>query len=557
MSAAAGALRRVESRVPRALARIAAVRPAYVLAGLVAVQWIAVLALALSVQHNGWVYYQGGDQLWYYTSGLSLVHGHLPYPLVGYGWSLLLGLLALPAGANLASALPAIVVLNVLVLLPVALLCVFGIARRIGGRLFGYWAAALWIAVPLLGIRFVNLGYHQKWTELTLPQGLGLTAMADFPSMVALLVAALFTIRAVERSDLVDGAIAGLAAGFGVATKPSNAIFLAAPAVALVAGRAWRPLGAAVAGAIPALVTLTLWKYRGYGDIPLLAAPATRVAAGTTVVGSVGDYVHLNWHQLHLNMLQVREHFWSARVVEWLVVAGAIGLLRKSVHAGLLVVLWFGSFVVVKGTFTGAGLEDASLLRLLLPAAPAFVLLLAAIPLLVPRAPQATAAEDPVLRLAPRTRLVTLGVVTAAFGLFPLAVVAAVPPLRGPNPSAAKIGNILTPMNADVGLAGSWTGLGVRIHWRGAHPRGGRVFYRVFRAQAGADRGIACEPVAGAADRCSLSMEDLGPTRETSFVDYPTPGRWTYRVGVATNWRDDPAYGDVYVVSRAVTVRAP
>ncbi len=39
----------------------------------------------LSVGHNGWIFYQGGDQLWLYTTGWLLAHGHLAQPLVGYG----------------------------------------------------------------------------------------------------------------------------------------------------------------------------------------------------------------------------------------------------------------------------------------------------------------------------------------------------------------------------------------------------------------------------------------------------------------------------------------
>ena len=35
-------------------------------AGLVAIQWLPTLAFALTVRHNGWLYYQGGDQIWYY-----------------------------------------------------------------------------------------------------------------------------------------------------------------------------------------------------------------------------------------------------------------------------------------------------------------------------------------------------------------------------------------------------------------------------------------------------------------------------------------------------------
>ena len=124
-----------------------AVRPAYVLATLVGTQWLAVLVLAFTVRHNGWLYYAGGDQLWHYTGAYLMAHGHLPPTYVGYGWSILMLPVAALTGPNLVSALPVIVLFNTLVLLPIALVCVYGIAARIAGRLFGYWAAAVWIAV--------------------------------------------------------------------------------------------------------------------------------------------------------------------------------------------------------------------------------------------------------------------------------------------------------------------------------------------------------------------------------------------------------------------------
>ena len=62
--------------------------------------------------------------------------------------------------------------LNTLVLLPVALLAVYGIASRIAGRVFGYWAAALWIAVPYVAIPLCCQRYHGKYVEQTLPQTL-------------------------------------------------------------------------------------------------------------------------------------------------------------------------------------------------------------------------------------------------------------------------------------------------------------------------------------------------------------------------------------------------
>jgi hypothetical protein len=129
--------RRGAGRVAAAAAALEQVPLRYVLGALVAAQWLAVLALARTVTHNGWIYYQGGDQLWYYTTGWLVVHGHMPYALVGYGWSLLMAPFALVFGPNVADALPAIVALQFVILLPVALLAMYGIGSLIGGRLAG------------------------------------------------------------------------------------------------------------------------------------------------------------------------------------------------------------------------------------------------------------------------------------------------------------------------------------------------------------------------------------------------------------------------------------
>ena len=79
-----------------------------------------------------------------------------------------------------------------------------------------------WIVVPFIGIKYTDLGYHQCYTEVTLPQSYGLTAMADFPSMVGVLVAVYFTFRVLDRTDWIDAVAAGLAAGMAIAIKPSN-----------------------------------------------------------------------------------------------------------------------------------------------------------------------------------------------------------------------------------------------------------------------------------------------------------------------------------------------
>ena len=120
---------------------IARHQPWSILGPLLVVQWLALAVFAVVATHNGWLYYQGGDQSYYWTDAHLLSQWTLPVALVGYAWSYLLIPVAFFAGSNVLSGLPVVIVLNALFLLPVALLCVYGIATRIAGRVFGYWAA--------------------------------------------------------------------------------------------------------------------------------------------------------------------------------------------------------------------------------------------------------------------------------------------------------------------------------------------------------------------------------------------------------------------------------
>jgi hypothetical protein len=49
-------------------------------------------------------------------------------------------------------------------------------------------------------------------------------------------------------------------------------------------------------------------------------------------------------------------------------------------------------------------------------------------------------------------------------------------------------------------------------------------------------------------------MSALASTPAASWRDRPGPGRWTYRVGLSSNWLDDPTQGDVLLLSEPVTV---
>lgn len=534
-----------------------------VLGTLVAVEWSAVLALARTVRHNGWIYYQGGDQLWYYTLGWLLGRGELAQTLVGYGWSVMLAPISWLAGPNLVSALPAIVLLDVLVLLPLAMCALYGIAARIGGRLFGYWAVVLWIVVPFIGIRYTNAGYHQKYTELLLPQAFGLTAMADFPAMVAAAVSIYFCARVLfERSPRGwDAAAAGVAAGAAIAVKPSASIFLAGPALALLATRRPRLLASFAAGLAPALVTLTVWKERGLGQIPILGSASTEASSSSLAPplgAGLSKYTgQLDWGRFTNNLDLIREHFWSVRVVEWLVVAGLVGLARRSPRAALLVGGSFAAIVVVKGSYSSASVEDGSVFRIMMPAFPMFVLLLAGLPLLLPHAPRRLSEWRPAFPERPprmRRGLVLAAAVLTAVA--PLAAFAAARTQGGPVDAAMlAAGTMPVPANVDLGVTARASGGRVVLRWRDGVPAGGRVFYRIWRGPLSGGDGFVCDPYPGARS-CRVGLPEIGVSRTGSFVDRPPRGDWIYRVAVAANWLNDPGYGDVYLVGKPVRVRA-
>jgi hypothetical protein len=543
-----------------------------VLGPLLVVQWLALLAFALTVRHNGWLFYQGGDETFYYTTSWSLAGWHLPTAPIGFGWSYLLTPLALFVGPNILSALPGILLLNTLVLLPVAALCVYGIASRIGGRLLGYLATLLWVIAPYAVIPLWDHRYHQKWVELTLPQGLGLTNLGDFPSMVCLLIAALFAFRALDGKDFREGIVAGLATGFAVAIKPANLLFVIAPVLAFLLARRWRQLLAFAAAATPALIALAVWKARGLGFNPALSAGDAHLAYLGVVVPPLAltdpftKYVHVDWHMLGQNLDILREFFWSVRPLEYLPIAGAVAVSLRSLPKGAFLASWFFAYFFIKGSSIHARVEDGSFFRLMMPAFPAYLLLAASVPLLVPTYGRELAERLPA---APLRRLGNrrLGVAIAVFALVPLLIVVAIRPMR--SATAVKIfpDGVFLPIDRGFQAQATVRGAEVDLRWPSKEGSTAKVFYRVLRAPAFTPdpetaanppivRGIKCLRHSGsAASDCSLfGSIVVGSTVMLSLPDHPGPGRWTYYVAMASNWLDDPDFGDILLLSRPVTV---
>ena len=76
---------------------------------------------------------------------------------------------------------------------------------QIAGRAFGLLAAAAWVVMPYAVIPLWRGDYHERYVEQFLPGALGLTALADYLSMVLLLVGALFFLRSLETKAPLDG----------------------------------------------------------------------------------------------------------------------------------------------------------------------------------------------------------------------------------------------------------------------------------------------------------------------------------------------------------------
>lgn len=536
-------------------------QPWVVLAPLIGAQWVAVAIFALVTRHDGWLYYQGGDETFYYTTAWAMSEGHLPRSFIGYGWSYLIAPVAWIADANILVALPAIVLVQVVFLLPLALVCVYGIAASIGGRLLGYAGAALWVAIPYLAIPLFVDRYHEKFTELFLPQALGLSALGDFPSMVALLVATYLLFRSFDAPNPRAAAAAGIAAGFAIGIKPANALFLPAVAVGLALARRPREALGFAAGIAPALLTLLLWKQRGLGNVPLLAVEEIRVAAGAAVAAvpsslplgtSLSEYLQIDWGRLGQQRDGFQEYFWSVRLLEWTPIAGTLAVARRSPAKAAFLAVWLVAFFVFKGSAPVSSVSSGSFWRLFMPAFPAFFFLAVAIPLLVPTYG---------LRLAERFHAELprggrrIGIVAAvAFAAGPLALAAALPPLKEPRVAKEFGASLFVPIDPSFGLTASTTGGAVSLEWERQRRGKSTVYYRLYRAPVRASgAGLLCNPLPGAAD-CSLQMAVVTTMQRTEWVDRPPPGRWTYRVGVLAGWRAEARTADLLFLSRPAAV---
>jgi hypothetical protein len=251
-------------------------------------------------------------------------------------------------------SLGAVELFNVAVLGPIALACAYRLASRISGVALGAWTLLVFVATPWLVPAFTLAAYDETMRDRALPLALGLTEEPGYAAGVALLASAAL----LAEARLGETVAAGFAAAVAIVLVPQAVVFLVPVAVALLIS--WRPreLAAFLAAAAPALLVAALWRTPDFG---VLSLDVLR-----------GQFAGL------------REYFWSQRLLQWLPLAGAIAVARRSVPLALLVGGWFAAWVAIGAARAGVRFEDAGLINALLPALPAYLMLGAALPLLVP-----------------------------------------------------------------------------------------------------------------------------------------------------------------------------
>lgn len=535
-------------------------RPQAVLGTLVVAQLGATAALAAAATHNGWVYFQGGDQIGLTTTAWLVGRLELPPTVSSYLWPFSLAPITWGTGPTYVQALPPLLVLQVLVLAPLALLCVYGLAAQIGGRLLGLWAAFAWVAAPFAAIPLFVERYHERWIDQFLPQALGLTAMADFPSMVALLAAALFLVRSLPGGRLAEAALAGALAGAAGGLKPPNYLFLGGALAAYALARRWREVALFTGVVAASVAVLAFWKVRGLGTVPILAVEQVRVAAsaGTPLALDLhlDRYFDMSLEHWRTQMDDLREFFWSPRLAQWAPFAGLIAIVRVGRPAiAALLGAWLAAFLVVKGFSPRASIESNTFWRLLMPAWPAYLLLVASIPLLVPTLPRrlgkrldAPGCSPVSVRWAALAAALVFVVPFTATAVASRIAPPAIPAIVQSFPTGTTM---LTPVDQTIELRAESVGGSVELRWQESSRWRARVFYRIYRTPE-ARPDLKCVTEGGVAWNCYFESTLIGTTRDRAWTDDAPIDGATYRIGVGTNWLDDPEQGDVFAFSPPV-----
>jgi hypothetical protein len=246
----------------------------------------------------------------------------------------------------------------------------YAIGLLLGGPLFGLLAGLVWVLAPVFLLRYWVVGgspphsfgpiYHEQF----LPAGFGFVAPGAVAAGCLLLLGGWLVLAPLSRV-----AIAGAGAGAAVA------------AAALVHPRVWPALAAPVLA------------YAVAGKPKAMLASAAVVLLGLGALALFRDVpaIGTSWNGIKVGLDQFREYSWSRRFLEYLPLAGLIGVGRRSLPGAA----FFGWLLLTVVVFPlGRPLDLLGLLGAIVPGLPVYALLTASIVFLVPRN-EAAAARVP------------------------------------------------------------------------------------------------------------------------------------------------------------------
>jgi hypothetical protein len=327
----------------------------------VGAQWLVTAGVALAAKHSGSVFGDPEAARAAVDAAHKVATGTLP-TTGGPGYPLLLAPLV-AVTSHVSTVASVVTTINVLVLAPLASYCLLEVARRVAGRLYAMAAALVWLLAPVVVVPLFVPSYRDTYVDDVLPGLYGLTLQPAYLAMVLSLVAALLCLRAAAGAGRAALA-AGLAAAAAIACVPVSAGVAVGIVLALVVARRPRSALEALVGIVAGLVPTLLWRHRALSD----------------------DVVRLNgpsWNGFQAAMAQVREFFWSNRLLQWIPVAGAIGMFRLDGVGATLFGAWVATAAVLVFA-TPAVFEHGVVFLALVPTWPAYALLAAAVPALVP-----------------------------------------------------------------------------------------------------------------------------------------------------------------------------
>jgi hypothetical protein len=504
--------------------------PWSVLVPLVVVEWVGIAVEAHRIHHNGWLYTANPLATWEGTTGWIVGTGHTPHTVVGYGLPILLAPITWFTGASFVAALPIVVLLQVGVLLPLAVLGMYALGARAAGRLAGYAAAIVWTLAPFVSTWYFAL--HHRWRGEILPELLGLTLRPELIGAVFVLAAGVLVLRSLDGRRPIDAAGAAVAASFAVALEPANVVFFAAPMLAFLGARRFRDMLVFAAAVVPCALIYLVWSIRSVGHASLLLPAAA----------------HFSWHELSVNFGVLNDVSWSPRVLEWIAVAGVVGLLKRDAVKALFFATWIGAYVVAEGASGTERGFDVAFWHVFMGAFPAWCALAASIPLVWPR----PGRESTLLPYRPRV-LLSAAAPTAVLVLVPLVAVIVAAPLKS-GTTAATLARRFVPINRGVTPSASVNGRRVTLRWRPLGTQHARIFYAVFRS-TGPGHDLICTTQGSSATDCAIRMVRVGATIGTTFTNVPGKGSFTYRVAIGAAYPRFRNRGITALLSRPVTVR--